>query len=254
MSVNIGTVACMDAGFTQKETAVKVLEEAAEAFAAWQECRDYEDSGGDLSKDGYPLSDLISECADVIQAVCDLLDMMGVHDMRQAMAACKQRNEARGRVYEPIAECHYALGDVLDECADAEGYVKLPVDADGVPIRIGDEVYFVGGDIEGAHVVNGYRIAPDESMMFFTSINPNVVSMSYMPKLWTHEKPEPPDSWEKLEKDVSSATACLYIGALTNEEGNTTCDGCPFEESGNCGESMARHVFSRAKVLAGVSE
>lgn len=101
MSVNIGTVACMDAGFTQKETAVKVLEEAAEAFAAWQKCRDYEDSGGDLSKDGYPLSDLISECADVIQAVCDLLDMMGVHDMRQAMAACKQRNEARGRVYEP---------------------------------------------------------------------------------------------------------------------------------------------------------
>ena len=42
---------------------------------------------------------LIGECADVIQATCNLLDALGVVDMEQHMEECRARNEARGREY-----------------------------------------------------------------------------------------------------------------------------------------------------------
>lgn len=42
---------------------------------------------------------LIGECADVIQATCNLLDAFGVVDMEQHMEECRARNEARGREY-----------------------------------------------------------------------------------------------------------------------------------------------------------
>ena len=88
-----------------KAQALKPLEEAAEAFAAWQawdrwRARDVEAR--------YPDIDLIStlaayrqpiveECADVIQATCNLLAALGVEDFSPYMKACERRNEERGR-------------------------------------------------------------------------------------------------------------------------------------------------------------
>ena len=73
---------------TPKESAVKVLEEAAEVFGAWQEC-DWLDSGD-------ALDNLADELADVIQAACNLADRYGI-DLASAMMRCEKRNRARGR-------------------------------------------------------------------------------------------------------------------------------------------------------------
>lgn len=80
-----------------KAHALKPLEEAAEVYSAWEKCTDE-----DLAPDCYHFkgsahSDLVDECADVIQATCNLLAALGVTDLTDAMAACERRNEERGR-------------------------------------------------------------------------------------------------------------------------------------------------------------
>ena len=72
-----------------KAQALKPLEEAAEVFGAWQ--RVYECP----TKTNEEL--LVDECADVIQATCNLLAALGVTDLTDAMAACERRNRGRGR-------------------------------------------------------------------------------------------------------------------------------------------------------------
>lgn len=73
---------------TPKEAAVKVLEEAAEVYAAWQEC-EWLDSND-------AIDNLADELADVIQAACNLADRYGI-DLASAMERCEKRNCARGR-------------------------------------------------------------------------------------------------------------------------------------------------------------
>ena len=73
---------------TPKEAAVKPLEEAAEVYAAWQECN-WLDSGD-------ALDNLADELADVIQAACNLADRYDI-DLQAAMMRCEDRNRARGR-------------------------------------------------------------------------------------------------------------------------------------------------------------
>lgn len=43
-------------------------------------------------------SALIDECADVIQATCNLLVVLGVDDLAPEMERCCARNAARGRM------------------------------------------------------------------------------------------------------------------------------------------------------------
>ena len=81
-----------------KAYALKPLEEAAEAFAAWQRLL------GNRICDGYgPVlercarADLVDECCDVITATCNLLAALGVTDLTDAMERCEERNERRGR-------------------------------------------------------------------------------------------------------------------------------------------------------------
>lgn len=72
-----------------KEQALKPLEEAAEAFGAWQ---DHEASGDESCR-----RQVISECADTIQAAVNLAASMGCRDMTKPMLECWRRNHARGR-------------------------------------------------------------------------------------------------------------------------------------------------------------
>ena len=90
MSVYIGEVATFADVADTKEQAVKVLEEAAEVFGAWQE----------WNREGLELQPLKSECADLIQATCNLLAAIGVPIMNYQMDECRTRNEERGRIYE----------------------------------------------------------------------------------------------------------------------------------------------------------
>lgn len=89
-SVNIGEVATFPGAKADKAQALKVLEEAAEVFGAWQEADDGEKSA--LSR-----WRVLSECADVIQATCNLLAGMGVADFTPYVAMCRTRNKERGR-------------------------------------------------------------------------------------------------------------------------------------------------------------
>lgn len=73
-----------------KATALKPLEEAAELFAAWQ---DWDEDG----HEAYQLEAIVSECADVVQAACNLMASLGVTDLGPAMRLCERRNRERGR-------------------------------------------------------------------------------------------------------------------------------------------------------------
>lgn len=59
-----------------KAQALKPLEEAAEAFGAWQDCDDMRYSPIMTARRVYRQS-LIDECVDVVQAVVNLLDAEG---------------------------------------------------------------------------------------------------------------------------------------------------------------------------------
>ncbi len=89
-SVNIGEVATFPGVKADKAQALKVLEEAAEVFGAWQQFDDGESPA--LSR-----WLVLAECADVISATCNLIAGMGVADFIPYVAMCRTRNEERGR-------------------------------------------------------------------------------------------------------------------------------------------------------------
>ena len=131
-----------------------------------------------------------------------------------------------------------------------DSYMKLPLDADGVPIRIGDEMVDIYA--EKPFVVDGYRRFPAWEKLGFTVKNKPGI---YDPSAYQHKKPEPADSWERLEEDVEqfedSGTACEYFGSEL-----ASCNGCksPCSIGANCRDSVARDVLRRAKNLAGIEE
>ena len=89
-----------------KRAALKPLEEAAEAFVAWQALErawaEYgdalQDSDGTLGPfdDSVLVRSLADEIADVVQAACNLAARHGI-DMAAAMERCEARNRWRGR-------------------------------------------------------------------------------------------------------------------------------------------------------------
>lgn len=95
MAVEIGTVQTFSDARQDKAQALKVLEEAAEVFGAWQL---WDDLDPDEKRDGFSAACLMAECADVIQATCNLLAAYGVTDFTGFMDACRRRNAERGRM------------------------------------------------------------------------------------------------------------------------------------------------------------
>lgn len=91
-----------------KESAVKVLEEAAESFGAWQEvdccATPHQCIGCDIKgfNGCYSLVDFEDELADVIQATCNLAVRYGI-DLSAAMERCEERNRTRGRYHDGSA-------------------------------------------------------------------------------------------------------------------------------------------------------
>lgn len=95
MAVEIGTVQTFGDVKKDKAQALKVLEEAAEVFGAWQL---WDDLDPDEKCDGFSAGCLMAECSDVIQATCNLLAAYGVTDFTGVMRACQRRNVERGRM------------------------------------------------------------------------------------------------------------------------------------------------------------
>lgn len=94
--VFIPPVRCFNEVYADKAHALKVLEEAAEVFGAWQNWHEFNCHLPEESQN--VRAHLVDECADVIQATCNLLYSIGVTDMALPMGACEQRNRERGRI------------------------------------------------------------------------------------------------------------------------------------------------------------
>lgn len=92
--VKIGDVLAFPNVKPDKAQALKVLEEAAEVFGAWQEWEKYKDYP---SEHIYEESDLMDEIADVIQACVNLISAYGITDFNLPMVNCEFRNRERGR-------------------------------------------------------------------------------------------------------------------------------------------------------------
>lgn len=95
MTVKLGTVQTFAGVKPDKAQALKVLEEAAEVFGAWQVIEDADDY---IGVDALGYASLMTECADVIQATCNLLAAYGVRDFTWHMEMCRRRNVKRGRM------------------------------------------------------------------------------------------------------------------------------------------------------------
>lgn len=142
--------------------------------------------------------------------------------------------------------------DRLADLIDRET-VELPRDADGVPIRIGDVLYSSGNECRVVSItVKADKacvgVHTDEGV-FLPSVNPKYLSHKNTEPL----EPESADSWEKLEEDARK-TACAYAPAPRNEDGLTTCDGCPFLKSESCSNEMTIDLVERTKKLAGIED
>ena len=97
--VNVGKVSVIRDGGSPKERARKLVEEAAEAFSAWERF-DRADADYDLAAIDDAEREILEECCDVITAACGLIWSIygGDPDITADIDACWHRNQKRGRV------------------------------------------------------------------------------------------------------------------------------------------------------------
>lgn len=131
---------------------------------------------------------------------------------------------------------------------EPDAYMRLPVDADGEPIRIGDEVN-VDGD---AMTVLGYRLCND-MLVLIAEDKKRGLCFNPEPSRVRHFKSEPADSWEKLEEDALKGQ-CTYFGASGNSVTCTNCEHSLQATGRRCRENMQIDLVKRAKRLAGIEE
>ena len=96
--VYVGGAQAWDTGLMPRQQVCKMNEEVMEVFSAVELCE-----SEDLDPEAWHRSDsmhfrVVDECCDVITATCNLLSMLGVTDLREAMERCAERNRKRGRL------------------------------------------------------------------------------------------------------------------------------------------------------------
>ena len=184
----------------------------------------------------------------------------GIEHLKQAKAHMSEANGIMsGHIskLKALEEENAELKAELDDWkGNAEGfqpdeYMKLPLDAGGKPIRIGDVLYLP--DSPGSIVVSGYERSTCSDEVYCIGYQDGRKS-HFCPKLWTHKQPEPADSWEKLEEDMMRGTSCRYFGGV---ESALECWDCPHgtEQTGTpCWKNERIDILKRAKKLAGIEE
>lgn len=130
--------------------------------------------------------------------------------------------------------------------------VKRPtpkvLDADGVPIEVGDTVWC---DEDQLSVVCSTVGAAGDVRT--TVKDDEGTHYTLKPSCLSHKRP---DSWERLEEDAAKPV-CEYAGAQKSivDADRYTCLNCPYDEPGphtdaGCNERMRLDLVSRAKALA----
>lgn len=186
----------------------------------------------------------------------------GIEHLKQAKAHMSKANGIMSdhiSKLKALEEENAELRDELDDWkGNAEGfqpdsYMKLPVDADGIAIRPGDKIYF-NGDPEGFAlkcIAVGWPPRPVE----FVDWEETGTTAREEGSAFTHRqpKPEPADSWEKLEQDTRKQS-CSYFGL---DLPPALCDDCPHgsRQTGRaCWQNARLDMIARAKKLAGIEE
>lgn len=174
----------------------------------------------------------------------------GIEHLKQAKAHMSKANGIMSNCISKLRELeeeNAGLRAKLEAFIQSDdSYMELPVDADGVPIRIGDVVY---GNPGIAWTVVCLRMSKlgckveMENMPFLR--NPDELSHKKPDPL----EPEPADSWEKLEEDAKK-DACELAG----KGGSDDCVGCKWFPRSNCNEMARLEILKRAKKLAGIEE
>lgn len=187
-----------------------------------------------------------------IRELCDESDVDGnaCDELRELADRIDREMEEKERLKKENAELTAELDDWK---GNAEGfqpysYMKLPLDADGEPIRIGDEVN-IDGD---AMTVLGYRLHND-MLLLFAKDKESGLFFTPKPSEIRHFKPEPADSWEKLEEDAKQQS-CWYFGL---DRQPALCDDCPNSQRQTglaCWQNVRLDIIERAKKLAGIEE
>lgn len=136
-----------------------------------------------------------------------------------------------------------------------DSYMKLPLDADGVPIRIGDVLYSSGNEFRVVSIT-----VKEDVVCVAVYADDGTFCPWVNPKYLSRKKPEPADSWEKLEEDADKCV-CEYAGAQKSiaDDDKYSCINCPYDEPGahtdkGCQERMRLDLVRRAKKLAGIEE
>lgn len=136
-----------------------------------------------------------------------------------------------------LEEANARLRERLDRSENHDGFMKLPLDADGVPIRVGDEM-----DIDGEiAVVRGYQVSYKGDELQFIAVTEGYrKTFTLFGKNRKHFKHDtmPSDSWEKLEEDANLSSR----------------DYCKEHRLEECDYNMRVHLLARAKKLAGIEE
>lgn len=117
--------------------------------------------------------------------------------------------------------------------------LEWPRYEDGEPVRIGEEFVSWDGKVQTVRAVEIYGHGPDANWAVNARSPHNFVSL-HGPRL---KRPEPPDSWERVEDDLT-APAWAYW----QRRGRDT-SGYPDIESME--SARAKDVVRRAKALAG---
>lgn len=188
----------------------------------------------------------------------------GIEHLKQAKAHMIEANVLMGGCISKLKFLKEENAELRAKLADWEGnaegfqpdaYMKLPVDADGVPIRVGDEM-----DIDGEiAVVKGYQVScKGDELQFIAVTEDDRRTFTLFGKNRKHYKHDtmPVDSWEKLEEDAAKEV-CAYAGApfsIVNQD-MYSCTGCRFDDCSSrktsCWLQMNSELMARAKRLAG---
>ena len=181
----------------------------------------------------------------------------GIEHIKQAKAHMLQATWIMSDCISKIKEIEEENERLKDELSalqiqSDDSYMKLPLDADGVPIRIGDEM-----DIDGEiAVVKGYQVSYKGDRLQFIAVTEGYrKTFTLFGKNRKHFKHHtmPSDSWGKLEEDAMQH-ACSYFDIGSD---NASCDDCPHGSSRTgrtCWQNARRDMLARAKKLAGVEE
>lgn len=179
--------------------------------------------------------------------ICESISK-AARSMSSELEGVLQDNLQMEQQIESLNEANDRLRERLNRGESHDGYMELPVDADGVPIRIGDEM-----DVDGdAMTVLGYRLH-DDMLLLIAEDKKSGLCFNPEPSRVRHFKPEPPDSWEKLEEDAKQRI-CSYFGV---DQENASCEDCPYGSSQTgrlCWRNASLDMIARAKKLAGIEE